>query len=99
MSRNTAIALLVATLLVAAVAGTSQAQYYGYWYNYAPGYTVPAPQQGSTASPANPLRYRMAPDPVLFRRWDNQIRIWDFLELQRGPLNQETTLDYLMRTF
>lgn len=99
MTRNRTIALVIATLLVAAFAGTSQAQYYGYWYNYAPGYNAPPPQQRNTASPPDPLLYRMAPNPQLFRQWDHQIRIWDFLELQRGPLNQETTLDYMMRTF
>jgi hypothetical protein len=99
MKKYTAIALVAAALLIAGLAGTSQAQYYGYWYNYAPGYDVPAPRPSAPATSSNPLLYRMVPDPLVFRRWDNQIRIWDFLELQRSPLNQETTLEYMMRTF
>jgi hypothetical protein len=95
MNKIPSIALLVVVFLTTALVGTSQGQYYGYWYG-APGYPVPAPQQ---APAPNALYYRLAPNPLLFRQWDNQIRIWDFQELQRSPLNPESPLDYLMRTF
>lgn len=99
MNKITAIVLLVTAFLITAFVGSSQGQYYGYWYNYAPGYPVPAPQQGPAMPPSNPLLYRLAPNPMLFRQWDQQIRIWDFQELQRSPLNPESPLDYLLRTF
>jgi len=99
MKKITFISILVAALMITALAGNSYGQYYGYWYNYAPGYPVPPPKQAPPPGSESGLYYRLAPNPLLFRQWDHQIRMWDFLEVQRSPLNPESPLDYLLRTF
>jgi len=99
MKKITAVLILVAAIMMTVLAGSSHGQYYGYWPNYAPGYPVPPPQQTPPEGSPSGLYYRLAPNPLLFRQWDHQIRMWDFLEVQRSPLNPESPLDYLMRTF
>ena len=98
--RNPFVAIAVAVTLVLAVApSVSWAQYYGYPYYYYPNTPPPAPAYQQNQVPGNPFLYRLAPNPRVFRQWNDQIRIWDFQEYQRSPLNPESPLDYMLRTF
>lgn len=84
-----------------------QAQYYyypGYGYYYfnpqsagRPGYG-PSPA-GQAAAPPTTMYQRWMPDPRMIRRWEQQNRITDYFEPQRSPLNRESDLDYMLRTF
>jgi len=87
-----------AALAVAIVPGDSWAQYYGYQYYYYPNTPPPAAYQPSQGG-GNPFLYRLAPNPRVYQKWNQQIRIWDFQEYQRSPLNPESPLDYLLRTY
>ncbi|MBI4962826.1 MAG: hypothetical protein HY913_06075 [Desulfomonile tiedjei] len=96
--RNILIAIAVGvTLALAMVPSLSWAQYY-YPYYYYPG-TPPPPAYQPNQGPGNPFLYRLAPNPRVYRQWNNQIRIWDFQEYQRSPLNPESSLEYMLRTF
>ena len=95
--RNLLVALaLIAVLMI--VPSFCFGQYYGYRYFYNPN-IPPAPAYQPNQAPGNPFLYRLAPDPRVYRQWSDQIRIWDFQEYQRSPLNPESPLDYLLRTF
>jgi hypothetical protein len=86
-----------------------QAQYYYYpgygYYYYAPqspggtGYYAPPGAQGQVAAPPTTMYQRWMPDPRMIRRWDQQNRMGDYFEPQRSPLNRESDLDYMLRTF
>jgi len=98
--RNTLIAIAIsAALAVVIVPCVSSAQYYGYPYYYYYPNTPPPAAYAPNQAPGNPFLYRLAPNPRVYRQWDRQIRIWDFQEYQRSPLNPESPLDYLLRTY
>jgi hypothetical protein len=97
--RNLLIAIAVSVALAAVMApSVSWAQYYWYPYYYYPNTPLPAAYPPNRA-PGNPYLYRLAPNPQVYRQWDRQIRIWDFQQYQRSPLNPESPLDYLLRTY
>ena len=93
-------------LVLAVVAGIlvipswGVAQYYGY---YSPYFTAPPPQpappQVGGQPPKRTLYYRMAPDPLLLWKWNRYNAYQDFQMFQRSPLNPESDLSYMLRTF
>jgi hypothetical protein len=87
-----------------------QAQYYyyypGYGYYYAPqpllppgAYRPPAPQRPGAVPPTTTLYQRWMPDPKMIQRWNQHNRMSDYYEMQRSPLDRESDLDYMLRTF
>ena len=71
--------------------GNNPYGYPPYYYNRPPG-----PQ---ARMPLNPYYYYFFPDPKAAQRWRRH-RLW--LEYQnqfRSPLNPESALDYMLRTF
>ncbi len=97
--RNLVLAMAVAAVVaVVTIPCDSCAQYYWYPYYYTP-YSSPPAAYPPNQRPGNPFLYRLAPSPRVYRQWDQQIRIWDFQEYQRSPLNPESPLDYMLRTF
>lgn len=96
MRKSLAAAVVLAVVLAA---GLCEAQY-GYYYYY-PGYGTyysPYPFVGP-AAPSNPQQYRIGPNPRVYRRWDYSNRYEDFQQHLRSPLNRESEIDYMMRTF
>lgn len=87
----------LAVLLLMVIPSLCAAQYQGYYYPY---YYTPAPQQ-VTRPQAQPgtLFYFLTPDPQLYSKWSRHNRILDFHNLNRSPLNPESDLEYMMRTF
>ncbi|MGC8659358.1 MAG: hypothetical protein ACP5U1_09815 [Desulfomonilaceae bacterium] len=78
----------------------AMAQYYSYYYPqyYAPpGYYPPPPTRQS--QPVSPYYFRMTPDPYQMWRWDRHNRWEDYEQSLRSPLNPETDLSYMLRTF
>lgn len=92
-------AFLAAAALVLMVMPTvCAAQYSGYYYY--PYYYAPPPQPPPQprAQPGT-LYYHLTPDPQLYWKWGVNNRIWDFQQLNRSPLNPESDLEYMLRTF
>jgi hypothetical protein len=94
--------LITLTVAVAtlSVPSPGAAQYYGGYnpYGYSP-YYYNAPPGPQARMPYNPYYYYFFPDPTTVERWRRH-RLW--LEYQnrfRSPLNPESTLDYMLRTF
>jgi hypothetical protein len=87
-------------LLLVSEAQVAQAQYYGYYY-IPPQQPQQAPmsayQRGPT--PINPRLRFMVPNPRLFQQWNLENRMSDYDQLIRSPLNPESSLDYMLRTF
>jgi len=76
------------------------AQYYSYYYPYyyaPPGYYPPPPTKQS--APVTPYYFRMMPDPYQSWRWDRKNRWEDYQQSIRSPLNRESDLEYMLRTF
>jgi hypothetical protein len=103
MFRTLAIVLFLSTLIAASIPSYSSAQYYGpgYYYQqsapppaYYNPYVVP---QGPIPLP--PSYYRVAPNPYTYWRWSQQNRYSDYQKLLRSPLNKESDLDYMLRTY
>jgi hypothetical protein len=104
MIRKFAILLLLSTLFAASIPSYCSAQYYygpGYYYEpsapppaYYNPYVVP---QGPIPLP--PSYYRVAPNPYTYWRWSQQNRYSDYQKLLRSPLNKESDLDYMLRTY
>ncbi|HMK36383.1 MAG TPA: hypothetical protein VK463_15020 [Desulfomonilaceae bacterium] len=99
--------IIVATSLCLVIGFVSpcSAQYYGYYY-YPPYYpaTPPPSYYNPYASPApvgQPYvsQYRLAPSPQIYWRWNQQNRMSDAEQVFRSPVNPESDLDYLLRTF
>jgi hypothetical protein len=103
--------VLVAVLIFALTQSVCNAQqYYPYWgygnyYSYYPNNAYGPPPQpapyanrGPVVRP-NPYQYRMAPNPYVYWQWNRHNRFENFEVEQRSPLNPESELDYLLRTF
>jgi hypothetical protein len=105
--------LAAAMVLLVPLACWAQYPYYGYGSYYPQGYSPPPVYQqpappyaypqpgppGQAVAPPTALYQRWQPDPSLWRRWDQHNRMSDFFEIQRSPLNRESDLDYMLRTF
>jgi hypothetical protein len=92
--------MIAGLLLVLVFAASICEAQYGYYYYY-PGYGTyysPYPLIGP-ALPANPQQYRIGPNPRVYRRWNSMNRYEDYQQHLRSPLNPESTIDYMMRTF
>jgi hypothetical protein len=104
MIRKFSVILFLITLLAASFPGLGIAQYYGPGYYYYPppspspyyynSYSVP---QGPLPLP--PFYYRIAPNPYTFRKWNRENRYSDYQQLLRSPLDPESDLSYMLRTF
>jgi hypothetical protein len=104
MIRYLAIIMFLSTLLAASIPSYCSAQYYygpGYYYEPSappPAYYNPyAVPQGPIPLP--PSYYRVAPNPYTYWRWSQQNRFSDYQKLLRSPLNKESDLDYMLRTY
>jgi hypothetical protein len=62
-----------------------------YYYNAPPG---PRPRL-----PFNPYYYYFFPDPKAAERWRRHRQWLEYQNQFRSPLNPESTLDYMLRTF
>jgi len=76
------------------------AQYYNYYYPraYPPAYNRSGPQPVAPM-PSGRLRYYLAPDPKMIRKWESYRRWLEFQQSLRSPINPESSLDYMLRTF
>jgi hypothetical protein len=45
------------------------------------------------------MYYRLSPDPLLYWKWNHHNAFLDFQEFQRSPINPESDLSYMLRTF
>lgn len=45
------------------------------------------------------IRYYLTPDPAALKKWSKYNRLQDRLEDMRSPLNRESWVDYMLRTF
>ncbi|MGO9568436.1 MAG: hypothetical protein ACLP5H_12930 [Desulfomonilaceae bacterium] len=103
MIRKLAIILLLSTLFAASIQSYCSAQYYGPGYYYPPSTPPPAYYNPYVVPhgplPLPPSYYRVAPNPYTFWRWDQQNRYADYQKLLRSPLNKESDLDYMLRTY
>ena len=91
---------IVACAFTATLYDSASAQYYSYYYPYyyaPPGYQPPPPVKQS--KPPAPYYFRMMPDPYQSWRWDRKNRWEDYQQSLRSPLNPESDLDYMLRTF
>lgn len=98
MTLHRLIVVLTAIVLIG-VPAASTAQYYG--YPAPPPYVLqPAPAAPPVTGWYYPyLQRSMSNYPQMIRKWQQE-RWWlDMEHLQRNPLNPESTLDYMMRTF
>ncbi len=96
----------IAMVLVASFQSFCHAQYYGNYYAYPPYYppSPPPSYYNPYASPGpvgrpSPYQYRLAPGPQIYWRWNQQNRLSDQEQILRSPLNPESDLGYLLRTF
>ncbi|MFH1114496.1 MAG: hypothetical protein V1792_11290 [Pseudomonadota bacterium] len=99
--KNIVVAALVAGLIVVVLPCPGGAQYYGYSSPY---FTAPRPPQAPAGAegvqaPRRPLYYRMGPSPLLYWKWNQYNAYQDFQKFQRSPLNPESDLSYMLRTF
>jgi len=88
-------------MLVLLVGMPVWAQQYGgyqpYGYQPAPGavpYAAPMPGPAD-----NPVFLRLQPRPRLYRQWNQYNRALDQEVLMRSPLDPESDLQYMLRTF
>ena len=90
--------ILVSSLLL--VPSVSGAQYPGYDYYY-PGYSTPLYYQQYAGPSGYPEQffYRQIPPTKVFRNWNRYNRMLDQEALERSPLNPESSLQYLFRSF
>ncbi|MEI8183180.1 MAG: hypothetical protein WCG29_10800 [Desulfomonile sp.] len=93
--------ILIALLLTAVGIQTSAAQYYYNYYphNYGSGTVHPGYAPARGRAPAIPFRYRLTPKPGVYWKWNQYNRFSEYQNFLRSPLNPESDLDYLMRTF
>ena len=93
--------LLLSFMSLLLAASLCEAQYYGYDHYY-PGYGPPPlyyyQQHGGPGAYPNPL-YRLHTPPRVYRNWSKHNRWLDQEALERSPLNRESSLEYLLRTF
>ncbi len=96
--KNMLVVTLVVGLLIAVMPTPGGAQYYGY---YSPYFTAPPPRQAPAGAeaPRRSIYYRMGPSPLLYWKWNRYNAYQDFQKYQRSPLNPETDLSYMLRTF
>jgi hypothetical protein len=99
--KNLVVMIVAAGVFLLLVPSFGTAQYYGY---YSPYYTTPPPPPAPPASagqnvPRKPLYYRLGPDPLLYWKWNRYNAYQDFQNYQRSPLNPESDLSYMLRTF
>lgn len=91
---------LLTFVLNCLMAPTTDAQFYSYYYpNYyaPPGYVSPPPVR--QANPPTPFYFRTTPDPYQMWRLDRNNRWQDYQNRLRSPLNPESDLSYMLRTF
>jgi hypothetical protein len=106
MIRKLAIILFLSTLLAGLFPPLCISQYYGPGYYYYPPSMPPPPYypnqyvvpQGGPI-PLPPSYYRVAPNPYTFWKWSQQNRYSDYQNLLRSPLDPESDLDYMLRTY
>jgi hypothetical protein len=93
--------VLIALLLKVFIAQTACAQYYYNYYpdNYGSGTVQPRYVPPREQTPSLPFRYRLTPNPKLYWKWNQYNRFSEYQNLLRSPLNPESDLDYLLRTF
>jgi hypothetical protein len=93
--------LFLTVLTLALAASLCEAQYYGYNYYY-PGYNAPPlhyyQQYAGPNGYPNPL-YRLHTPPRVFRNLNSYSRMLEQEALERSPVNRESSLEYLLRTF
>jgi hypothetical protein len=104
MIRKLAVILFLGTLLATLFPPFCVAQYYGPGYYYYPPSTPPPYYYNPYVVPQGPLPlppfyYRVAPNPYTFRKWNRENRYSDYQWLLRSPLDRESDLDYMLRTF
>jgi hypothetical protein len=102
--RKLAIILFFSILFAASVPTHCIAQYYGPGYYYYQPSTPPPYYYNPYVVPQGPIPlppayYRVAPNPYTFRKWNRENRYSDYQNLMRSPLDRETDLDYMLRTF
>jgi len=98
--KKTILILAAVCACVFAICYQASAQYYSYYYPYyyaPPGYYPPSPTK--QAKPVTPYYFRMMPDPYQSWRWDRKNRWDDYQQSMRNPLNPESDLSYMLRTF
>lgn len=77
---------------------SATAQYYGYYpYPHPP--SMPYYSRYQVPYEGGPFFYRLAPNPRLYWKWNQQNRMSDYDQLLPNPLNPESALDYMLRTF
>ncbi len=82
---------LILAMTLAPTSGHTQA--YPYPYPAKPVPQAPQPAYGQ------PYFYYFVPRPEVARKWDRQQRWLQQDYLLRSPLNPETSLEYMLRTF
>jgi hypothetical protein len=91
--------MLIAISLLLGVS-IAKAQNYGYYYY--PGYSPPPTnyyqQYAGPYGYPSPL-YRLHTPPRVFRKLNSYSRMLEQEALERSPLNRESSLEYLLRTF
>lgn len=78
----------------------SNGQYYGYYQYYYP-QQLPPPPSYYYGNPQGIQQYykRWTPNKNMYRGWDYHNRMEDYQKSIRSPLNPESDLDYMLRTF
>ncbi|MDQ7785549.1 MAG: hypothetical protein RDU20_21890 [Desulfomonilaceae bacterium] len=99
--KNLLVLAAVVGVLVLLVPSWGAAQYYGYYSPYFTAPPPPAPPPGAVGghSPKRTMYYRMAPDPLLYWKWSQYNAYRDYQQFHRSPLNPESDLSYMLRTF
>jgi len=99
--KTAVLAIFAAGVFAAAGYLPVEAQY----YSYSPGYYVAVPPQyynspaPRPAGPGTTFFYRLAPNPKIYKQWNQHNRYNDFQESLRSPFNPESDLSYMLRTF
>lgn len=94
--KNIILTLLAVGALLLILPGSSSAQYYGY---YSPYFAVPPPRPVPSTPGQASFSYRLRADPLLYWKWQRYNAYSDYLQYQRSPLNPESDLSYMLRTF
>jgi len=99
--KNLLVLTVVAVVVSLVIPSWGAAQYYGY---YSPYFTAPPPPPAPPGAvggqaPKRTMYYHMAPDPLLYWKWNQHNAYRDFQQFQRSPLNPESDLSYMLRTF
>jgi hypothetical protein len=91
--------LLIIALALLLVPSLAAAQYAGYGYYY-PEYSTPQyyRQYAGPRGYPDQFYYRQMP-PRVYRNWNHYNRMADQEALERSPLNPESSLQYLFRSF